>query len=219
MSELTWDLDSGGGGSKVEFAKFSPGLTKIRVLDPAPYVRWIHWLNAQRKSINCPGMNICPIDDIIEKEIANGVPNAQRTHTRARRYSMNIWNYNTNQVEIMEQGKNFMEDLKMLMQIAKDKGKKLSDFEVHVRRTGTGKDDTRYRLDLGDEVTDPIPEGLTDMPEYFKPHTPEQILAVLQGADWNETMYPDNKEEEAKPQVTQNGTADAESQDEEIGLS
>lgn len=212
MSELSWDLE--GGGSKVEFAKFSPGTTKIRVLDKAPYVRWIHWLNSVRKSINCPGMSICPIDDIIEKEKANGVPYDEQTHSRARRFSMNIWNYGTGKLEMMEQGKGFMEDLKMLMEDADAKGKSLSDYEVVVRRTGTGREDTKYRLDLGEEVNEPIPDGLINMPEYFKPATPEQITAILGGADFNDTLY--GSAESETPQA--NGSPDAVSQDEEIGL-
>ena len=33
-----WDIE-GGGSSKVEFTKFSEGLTKIRLVDTVPHMR------------------------------------------------------------------------------------------------------------------------------------------------------------------------------------
>lgn len=187
MTNLTWDLDGGAsGGSKVEFTKFPVGATRIRVLDPAPHVRWTHWMQKFKRSINCPGMKVCPIDDIINKQKANGeVP----TYTRSRRYAINIFNYETGKVEVMEQGKTFMEDLKMIMSDLADDNKTLSDVVLKVRRTGTGKDDTKYRIDqAGDAEGNPPVEGITDLQEYFKPHTVEQITRLLKGEEWDDVM-------------------------------
>lgn len=181
-----WDLDGGSGGNKVDFTKFPVGATRVRVLDESPSVRWTHWMQKFKRSINCPGMKICPIDDIINKQKANGeVP----TYTRSRRYAINVFNYETGKVEIMEQGKTFMEDLKMIMQDLADDNKSLSDVVLKVRRTGTGKDDTKYRLDVAGDAEGNAPlEGITNLEEYFKPHSVEQITRLLNGEEWDDVM-------------------------------
>lgn len=200
MSNLTWDLDSGGGSEqKAEFTRFPVGATRIRVLDKAPHVRWVHWFqnatkDGQGRSVNCPGMKTCPIDDIIDKQKQNGI---KPIYNRGRRYAINVFNYETNRVEIMEQGKTFMEDLKMVMQDLAEEGKQLSDVVLRVRRTGTGKDDTKYRIDVQGPAEEPIPEdGVIDLEDYFKPHTPEQITRLLNGEKW-EDLLNDGSEEES----------------------
>lgn len=194
---MSWDL-SGGQGKKTNFTKFPVGVSRIRVLDEQPDVRWTHWLNQYRKSVNCPGRG-CPIDEIRRQQKANGEP---YTYGMSRRFAINIWNYETNQVEVMEQGITFMEDLRDVMTDIKEDGGNLSDFILKVRRRGTAQDDTSYRIDKDEAV--PANElnkeyEKTNLREYFKPHTPEQILALINftpitGAPtefqdhWNEVM-------------------------------
>jgi len=185
MSTAGWDLD-GGSGTKAEFTKFPVGSTRIRILDDAPHIRWVHWMQKFKRSINCPGMKVCPIDDIITKEKANGIT---PTYNRGRRYAMNIFNYETGKVEIMEQGKTFFEDLKLVMQDLGEDKKSLTDAVLRIRRTGTGKDDTKYRIDVnGDAEGDAPTEGLIDLSDYFKPHSVEQITRLLNGEDWDDVM-------------------------------
>lgn len=190
-TEAGWDLD---GGQKKEFTKFPVGTTRIRVLDSAPHRRWTHWIASAKRAINCPGMNICPIDDIIDKQKANKEP---ATYNRAQKFSLNIFNYETGKVEIMEQGKGFMEDLKLVMSDLKAEGKGLSDAILKVRRTGSGKDDTKYRIDVLEHTDEPIPEGTTDLAEYFKPHTVEQITRIVNGEAWADVMGAPKEEEDA----------------------
>jgi hypothetical protein len=191
MSNYGWDLDGGSGG-KAEFTKFPVGTTRIRVVSGAPHIRWTHWMAKFKRSINCPGVKICPIDDITRKQKANG---EKPTYNATRRYAMNIYNYETGRMEIMEQGKTFMEDLKLLMQDAKEEGKVLSDWVLKVRRTGTGKDDTKYRIDKQEDATEELPvEGVIELDEYFKPHTVEQITRILNGEDWDEVMKTDDED-------------------------
>lgn len=201
MSMTGWDLD-GGGGSKSEFTKFPVGATRIRILDGAPHIRWTHWMPKHNRSINCPGMKVCPIDDIIEKQKANG---EKPTYNRGRRYAINVFNYETNRVEIMEQGKTFFEDLKLIMQDLDEENKTLSDVILRVRRTGTGKDDTKYRIDVqGDAEGNPPVEGVTDLNEYFKPHTVEQITRILNGEDWDDVMKPESTEDDGDEDIEVN---------------
>ena len=196
---MSWDFDS--DNTKVEFTKFPVGITKIRVVDEAPYLRWTHWMNTLKRSINCPG-NGCPICEIRKNQKANKMP---QTHNMSRRFVINVLNRETGKVEIMEQGVGFFEDLRDLMRDLQEDGKSLIDVDIKVRRRGTGKDDTSYRLDLDDEY--PLtPEEITlvesavNLREYFKPHTHEQINRVLNGETWEDVMYA--KDEEKEEEIT-----------------
>lgn len=180
-----WNFDSGnqgsGGGKKQNFTKFPVGVTRIRVLDDAPNVRWVHWMPQFSRSVNCPGRG-CPIDEIRKQQKANGEP---YSYNMSRRFAINIYNHDTGLQEIMEQGIGFMEDLRDLMTDLQANGKSLNDVILKVRRRGTGKDDTSYRVDIDVEEPMSVVEQSAknekiDLTEYFKPHTPEQILELLQ---------------------------------------
>jgi len=131
----------------------------------------------------------------------------------AKRFAISIINRDTNQLEIMEQGITFFEDIRDLMNDLKEEGRSLTDVDLKVKRRGTGKDDTTYRVDIDAKIplTDADKEmikGKRDLDEYFKPNPPEQILKLLNvKADspqgyldaWVEIMTEgtdDNKEEE-----------------------
>lgn len=193
-----WDFDK--TDDKVEFTKFPEGVVKIRVVGLSPKTRWTHWMPKNMRSVTCPGNKTCPICAIRQIQKSNGEP---YTYAMGRRIAIQIINRNTGKLEIMEQGVNFFEELKDIMGILAGKDKKLIDVDIAVRRRGTGKDGTSYRLDLDEEyeITDKdkvLMEEMMDLDEFFKEHTPEQILAVLDGADWNETMYPKDTEEETE---------------------
>lgn len=175
----TWDLDAGSG--KVEFTKFSPGVAMIRVLSKVPNARFVHWLNNYQRSVTCPGLKVCPICKVRKAQKDAG---EDYTLKMAKSFSLNIYNYDMDRYEIMEQGITFMEDLKLVMQDLKAEGKQLSDAVLKVRRTGTNKDNTKYRIDVHEqkplsEKELEVMEEMKDLPEYFKPHTPEQIQALL----------------------------------------
>ena len=87
-------------------------------------------------------------------------------------------------------------DLRLIKEDLKEEGKTLLDVILRVRRTGTGKDDTKYRIDVDSDTSDPIPEDeLINLKEYFKPHTPEQITRLLNGEPWDDVMKSDNSDE------------------------
>lgn len=201
----SWDLD--GDSGKVEFTRFPVGDTRIRVLDSAPHVRWTHWMNQFGRSINCPGINECPVDDISRKQRAN---KEKTTYNSVKKFSLNVYNYETQKVEIMEQGINFMEDLKVLMQDLQDDGAELSEAIIRVRRTGTGMNDTRYRLDINERIDEPIPDGVVKLEEYFKAHTKEQITELLSvqasnpdeyKKEWDRIVNPEEEEVEEEFKV------------------
>ncbi len=190
-----WDFDSNnsGGSAKAEFTKFPVGVTRIRVLDEEPKVRWTHWMQQHKRSINCPGKG-CPICEVRKQQKANKEPN---TYAMGRRFAMNIYNLETGKVEIMEQGLNFFQDLKDLRE---DADGDLTQVIIKVRRRGEGKDDTSYRLDIDtkeplslDEATK-LSAMKTNLDEYFKPHTNEQILRIISGEAWDTVMKSETTE-------------------------
>ncbi len=193
-----WDFDTGSSrGSNVEYTKFPEGITKIRVVDTAPNIRWAHWINSLKRSVNCPGRG-CPICEMRKNEKANKM---EYTHNLSRRFALQVLNRNTGKLEMMEQGITFFQDLKDLMEMLDEKGKHLIDVDISVKRRGSGKDNTSYRLDIDEEypLTDAdkkLIEGMVDMDEYFKVHEPEKIIRVLQGEDWKEVMYDKEIEDE-----------------------
>lgn len=193
---MGWDFESNSGSdNKVEFTKFEEGVTVIRLAEDNPNVRWVHWMNAHRRSATCPGKG-CPICDIRNAQKNNNEP---ITYPVSRRFAIQVLNRNTGKLEIMEQGITFFEDLKEVRSIIQEKGKDIFDVDISVRRRGTGKDNTTYRLDPGEEYkfTEEdikLLEGIMDLDAFFVAPTIEQITKVVQGEDWNETMYPDKEE-------------------------
>ena len=185
----SWDLENGGQADKTEFTKFPVGVTRIRVLSPAPHQRFTHWMNQFQRSVTCPG-RACPIDILRKKQKDMGVP---ETYTMSKKYAFNVFNYETNKVEIMEQGVRFVTDLRDVMTDLKEEKdpstgapapKALHEVVLKVRRRGTGSDDTTYRIDVDsyDAMTDKerkIHAEQVNLAEYFEPQTPEQINALL----------------------------------------
>lgn len=187
---MSWNFSTNNG--KAEFTKFPVGITRIRIIDETPHIRWVHWMPAHKRTVNCPGKD-CPICEIRRQQRTNKEP---YTYGVSRRFTMNIFNYETGKIEIMEQGITFFEDLRDLKNDLEEENKTLQDAIIKVRRRGTGKDDTSYRLDIDGQAEEDLPaEEITDLIEYFKPHTSEQILRLVNGETWEE-VFPINVEEE-----------------------
>lgn len=195
-----WDFKETGDSNnkKQEFTKFPEGVTKIRVIDEAPVERWTHFLIKEKRSVNCPGKG-CPICEIRQYEKANKIP---YTHQMARRFALQVLNRNTGKIEIMEQGITFMQDLRDVMEMLHEDGKKLIDVDLQVRRRGMGKDNTSYRIDIAEEYElsedDVALMGqMIDLKEYFAPHKPELITRVLNGEAFDEVMFGNNDDEDS----------------------
>lgn len=191
-----WNFEVGGNDRKVEYTKFPEGITKIRIVDTEPHIRWTHWLNNEKRSVNCPGKG-CPICEIRKNQKAN---KETPTYNMSRRFSIQVLNRNTGKLELMEQGITFFEDLKDLMDILSDKDLTFMDVDISVKRRGTGKDGTSYRLDVDEayplsEADKKLIEEKMNLNDYFKPHEPEKILRVIQGEAWSDVMYEKNDEE------------------------
>jgi len=192
---MSWDFNT----KKAEFTKFPVGVTRIRVLDDSPFMRWTHWIPKFSRSINCPGKG-CPICTIRKQQKANKEPYA---YAMSRRFTMNIYNLETERVELMEQGIGFFEDLRDLKADAEKDGKSLKDVIIKVRRRGTGKDDTSYRLDIdgdAEEEVEKFQEDLIKLDEFLAPNDPADIQRVVNGEEWNDIFgSKDEAEDEATP--------------------
>jgi hypothetical protein len=210
MATETWDTAFAGSEDKKEektdFVKFPEGITRLRVVDMNIHTRWVHWANQFQRSINCPGSSKCQICTIRK---AAKAANETQKYGLSKRFAINVLNRETKQYEILDQGKEFFEDLRMVRATAlqpsiddetgdqKPPRGELTGFDIKVRRTGLKQDDTKYRVDPDRKyaLTDEDKEQVTlakDLNEYFKPHTPEQIARLLAGEAWNDVMATDN---------------------------
>jgi hypothetical protein len=142
-----------------------------------------------KRSVNCPGTSKCPICNLTRAAKANKETPKYNTQ---KKFAINIINRATNRVEILDQGKTFFEDLRDVRTDNKKHGD-LSDFDVKVRRRGTTKDDTSYRIDI-DEVYElsaddaDLVATAVNLDEYFRPHPPEAIARVLAGEPFDDVM-------------------------------
>ena len=197
---MSWNLqnESSTSGGKAEFTKFPEGITKIRIVDEQPHIRWAHWVQKISRSVNCPGKG-CPICEIRRQQKANKEP---YTYGMTRRYALNVLNRETGSVEIMEQGITFFEDLRDLLEELESEGKTFFDVDLKVKRRGTGKDGTTYRIDLDEECPlseedqKKIDEGKIDLNEFFKPHTVEQLTRLVNGEEWSDIIASSNNDDE-----------------------
>lgn len=182
-----WDLTMGSspsgnadGSGKKNFTKFPTGVTKIRILDAVPYMRWTHWMDQFSRSITCPGYG-CPIDALNKSAKAQGV---DAPYSMQRKWALNVYNHDTERLEIMEEGVTFMESLKMVIIDLVEEGKNITDVVLKIRKTIGGNGRATWRIDvdreeLMSEAESEANLSKTEFIEYFKPHTIEQITQLL----------------------------------------
>lgn len=164
---------------KVPYTKFDKGATQIRVLDNEPFSFWSHWLQKQQTSVTCPGKG-CPICNIIAQMKAN---KQQPMYTSSQRHAIRIWNYKTNQMEVMIQSKSFFQQLLVLHEEIGD----ITTYDIKVVRQGEGKE-TTYSLLPSAPSDFEITEGIedVDLNELLSPPTPEEIVQLIEGKTWSE---------------------------------
>lgn len=188
---MAWtDVERTNGANnedKVPYTKFEAGTTTIRILDDEPFSFWQHWLQVQSTSVSCMGKG-CPICAVIAEEKANKVAN--RKYSSSQRHAIRIWNYKTNQMEVMIQGKNFFNQLLTLHREVGD----LKTYDLKIIRNGEGKD-TTYTILPSQPTEFGITEGIEEvnMEELFKAPEREVILQLMEGKSYKE-IYGDNEE-------------------------
>ena len=178
---MSWNDIEGNGNfddkEKIPYTKFEQGNTVIRILDGEPYSFWSHWAVKQNMGITCLGKD-CPICDVVKQQKADGVE--KKTYNSSKRHAMRILNKNTGRMEIMLQGKQFMQDLYTYHKEIGD----LRDYDIKVVRKGT-ETDTKYTLlpcppaPLTDAEKALISE--VDLPEVLKPYDKDVIIKLMEG--------------------------------------
>ena len=173
---------------KVPYTKFEAGATTIRILDNEPYSFWQHWLPTQNTSVVCMGKG-CPMCSVIAEEKANKVVNKKYSSTQ--RHAIRIWNYKTNQMEIMIQGKNFFSQLLTLHREVGD----ITTYDIKVIRSGEGKE-TAYTILPSAPSEFEIKEGIEEvnMEELFKAPEKDVILQLMEGKSYAE-IYGNDEDE------------------------
>ena len=198
MSNLTgWDaLQDDNNGAKNSFTKFNAGeITQVRCLVTEPTVRWSHFIPSAKRSVTCLGKG-CPICDARELAKAEGV---DAKFTTSKKFAIVVYNYKTKQVEILEQGKAFFEQLYSFHTEIGDIG----TYDIKVKRIGE-KTNTTYTLipcaptefKVVDEEGEKIEFDLPDLSKQFAPPTKEQMLALMGGASPND-VFSNNKKDDA----------------------
>lgn len=177
---MSWsDVRNESSKEKVPYTKFSEGLTKIRVLDAEPYSWWQHWIPSSKTSVTCPGSD-CPICEVIIKQ-----KNAKETPTfnNSRRHALRIWNYTTNQMEIVIQGRGFMQNLLDLHEEIGD----IREYDIKIKRSGSGLDTSYTALptpasdfEFADKIYD------VDMEDLFKTPDRSILIQLMQGKKWSD---------------------------------
>lgn len=185
---MSWN-DVGNDGKKtdkVPYSKFEQGATVIRILDAEPYSFWNHWLDKQKTSAMCIGKD-CPMCAVNAQLKAN---KEQPKYPSSQRHAIRIWNYTTNQMEIMIQGKIFFSQLLTLHKEVGD----LREYDIKVVRKGASTD-TTYTL-LPQQPQDfEAPDGAVtdvDLTETLSPPTRDEMLLLMEGKTWAEINDKEN---------------------------
>ena len=180
---MSWNdvtRENNASNEKIPYTKFENGNTAIRILDDEPFSFWQHWFQNQQTSITCPGKD-CPVCNIIKQMKAN---KEKPIYNSSQRHAIRIWNYATNQMEVMIQGKVFFSQLHDLLKEVGD----LRTYDIKVIRKGSGTD-TTYNL-LPSAPSEFVLEGKeisdVDFEELFKSPTHDEILQLMEGKSWAE---------------------------------
>lgn len=199
---MSWDTafeENGGSNTeKMEFVKFPEGITRLRVIGTAPHTRWTHWMPQFKRSVNCPGQG-CPICNLIKDAKANGETSRYNTQ---KKFAILAINRETGKVEILDQGKQFFEDLREVRGDNLAAHGEMSNYDIKVKRRGTTKDDTTYRVDFLEASPlssddEKLAKNAPSLDEYFQPHPREAIVRILNGEAFDEVMKDVFKKDDA----------------------
>ena len=182
--EMGWESVSGtsSGGKNPDILTISPNTAKlVHILLPdneEPVSYWTHYIpnkspnGPKGKVIICPGKDICPA-------CANGTFKTKRVH------AINVWDYESKGVKILEGGNTIFQALKQI----KDQIGTLLTVDISIKKISSGKD-TSYS-------TIPIPmmgpfdasgvRGLFPIINLRIPNTPDEIEKIINNMEGGNT--------------------------------
>lgn len=176
---MSWDEIEGKDKEKQTYTKLPEGNSLIRVLDGEPFSFWNHWMQAQKTGVSCLGRD-CPICAVMAQQKADKLP-AQ--YSSSQRHAVRVWNYATNQMEILIQGRQFFQQLLVFHREVGD----VRGYDMKIIRKGTDTSTTYTMIpqpakpfEHEGEVTD------VDFADLFKPIDKATILLLMEGKTWEQ---------------------------------
>lgn len=190
LQRFSWDevMKENNGGGKTAYVKLKDGMNKLRVLDNAPTSRWTHWLQAQKRRVTCTGIKDgCPFCKANEEAMSNGSKN--KPFPTSMRFSMNVINRETNQLEILDQGRDFFKSLHDIHSTIGD----LTTYDLMIKTTNAGTKDVNHTPipSVPTPLTDEEVAMLADkrkLEEVFKAPTKEQAEMLVLGKSADEVF-------------------------------
>lgn len=142
----------------LNYAKWSEGDTRVKLLDVAPYPRYYHFvtaLNGKKRTVTCGGKGNCPLCGV------EGVQNKVGV-------TFVIYNYTTQKVELWETSMALSKQILALKENASEMDKDILDMDINVNATGKGLE-RRYAVTLKKRVQEvEVTEELPNLEEIYK---------------------------------------------------
>lgn len=189
---MAWN-DIGGNSSsekqEVKFLTLPDGTTTIRIVDPEPFSRWVHWIpqanGGKGLSVNCPGKS-CPICAHIKAAKAQ---KEQPKWSSRKMHALNVINRATGEINIMDKGNGLFESLAGIREELFNDVGEMTNYDVKIRVTNGGTRDASYVVIPG--TAKPLTDADKALEKYdfskvFPEYTPEQISALTEGATLDE---------------------------------
>lgn len=178
----TWSLalengNSREGGSETNYIKFQDGNNQIRILDKEPKAVWVHWLATANQgkglSVMCLGKG-CPMCAKYKYDKANNVATRDRLN---RQFVINIYNRETERVEILQKGKSIFETLATFHMSMGD----ITGYDINIVKSGKGLD-TKY-TPVPVVNSKPVPSDLSlyDLNDITKQLDPVVVELLISG--------------------------------------
>jgi len=152
-------------GEEIKRLKLLPGDYRLALIgNPFFYKR--HWLDKQKRSVNCPGEG-CPLCS------SGTLPDG--------RYVVNVYYYKDAVIEIYEFGRGIKNELANIIRLW---GNTVEPFDVVLTRVGTKKEDTKYST-VAIPKAEKLPKDLKpyDLSKIYKPTPIDVIIKILEGKE------------------------------------
>ena len=178
----TWDLAMKSenlreGKGETNYVKFVEGDNQMRILDKEPKAVWVHWLananNGKGLSVVRLGKD-CRMCQKYRYDKANKVQTRDRL---SRQFVINVYNRNTERVELLQKGKSIFETLATFHKQMGD----ITGYDINIVKAGKGLD-TKY-TPVPVMQSQPIPEGLElyDLDEVTQTFDPLVVELLISG--------------------------------------
>ena len=191
----TWDLAMKSenlreGKGETNYVKFVEGNNQMRILDKEPKAVWVHWLananNGKGLSVVCLGKD-CPMCQKYRYDKANKIQTRDRL---SRQFVINVYNRNTERVELLQKGKSIFETLATFHKQMGD----ITGYDINIVKAGKGLD-TNY-TPVPVMQSQPIPEGLElydldEVTQTFDPLVVELLISGMTIEDAKKTVSGD----------------------------